>query len=70
MGFVMATFYLVNWPDDDIRQISLEVSLGETGGLGGDQNLQRSPPCTDLDKKCTLGSLTLGKCATSSPITG
>ncbi|CAL1171756.1 unnamed protein product [Cladocopium goreaui] len=25
MGFVMATFYLVNWPDDDIRQISLEV---------------------------------------------
>jgi hypothetical protein len=25
MGFVMATFYLVNWPDEDIRQISLEV---------------------------------------------
>ena len=24
-------------------------------------------PCADLDKKCTLGSLTLGKCATSSP---
>jgi hypothetical protein len=27
MGFVMATFYLVNWPDEDIRQISLEVKL-------------------------------------------
>ena len=27
MGFVMATFYLVNGPDDDIRQISLEVKL-------------------------------------------
>ena len=27
MGFVMATFYLVNWPDDDIRQIALEVKL-------------------------------------------
>jgi len=25
MGFMMATFYLVNWPDDDIRQISWEV---------------------------------------------
>ena len=25
MGFVMATFYLLNWPDEDIRQISLEV---------------------------------------------
>ena len=33
MGFVMATFYLVNWPDDDIRQISLEVSLGRRGSL-------------------------------------
>jgi hypothetical protein len=51
MGFVMATFYLVNWPDDDIRQISLEVSLG-----------RRDAPCADLDKKCALG-----KCATSSP---
>lgn len=25
MGFMMATFYLVNWPDDDIRRISWEV---------------------------------------------
>lgn len=25
VGFVMATFYLVNWPDPDIRRISLEV---------------------------------------------
>ena len=29
MGFVMATFYLVNWPDEDIRQISLEVKLSD-----------------------------------------
>lgn len=25
MGFMMATFYLVNWPDEDIRRISWEV---------------------------------------------
>jgi len=25
MGFMMATFYLVNWPDDDIQRISWEV---------------------------------------------
>ena len=25
MGFMMATFYLVNWPDEDIQRISWEV---------------------------------------------
>lgn len=28
VGFVMATFYLVNFPDEDIQRISLEVKLG------------------------------------------
>ena len=27
VGFVMATFYLVNFPDEDIQRISLEVKL-------------------------------------------
>ncbi|CAJ1365670.1 unnamed protein product [Effrenium voratum] len=34
MGFIMATFYLVNWPDDDIQQISWEVISSTTSVFG------------------------------------
>ncbi|CAK9071443.1 unnamed protein product [Durusdinium trenchii] len=34
MGFMMATFYLVNWPDSDIRQISWEVISSTTSVFG------------------------------------
>ncbi|CAE7531944.1 unnamed protein product [Symbiodinium sp. CCMP2592] len=34
MGFMMATFYLVNWPDDDIQQITWEIISSTTSIFG------------------------------------
>ncbi|CAE7468679.1 unnamed protein product [Symbiodinium pilosum] len=34
MGFMMATFYLVHWPDDDIQEITWEIISSTTSIFG------------------------------------